>query len=1224
MKKIILFLFALSTFSPLFAQLQIPFSPASNGQTFNTCSGFIIDSGGQGGTGYSNNENTTITVCPDVAGDFISVVFNLFNLSNQDDNPAPNASNVDYMTVYDGPTTAANTLGTYSGNQLQGVVIQATVQNTSGCLTFVFTSNTIGTGSFTGSATCETPCSNPIAGGIIVDGIAPDSIQVCVGDEVFFQEQGSFAQPGFNLVDYDWDFMDGTTASGQSVSHVFNVPGQYRVQLFVTDNNGCSNPNLVDLEVLVGTIPTFTGFPANSEICIGESVQLVANPDAYEVTWNGFPGNQSVDDGCLTDDQLGVAQNIELLQTGFAAGSTIQNVNDIEDICLEMEHSFVGDLVVILNCPNGQSVVMHQQGGGGVNLGTPIQADNVNCDDPSTQGTPFQYCFTPSATNTWVEAIAAGQAVGNSLPAGNYESVQPLSNLVGCPTNGVWTLSVIDNWAADDGVLFSFGLNLDPSYYPDITSFEPQIGLNADSSFWDITPGFITNQTANGNSITVQPTSAGSYDYTYYVTDNFGCEYDSTVTIVVNDNAEIFAGNDTTICFGNTLNLEAELANSSGGCNYNLVLEDTFGDSWNGNTITVSINGTPTNYTVTTGDLAQFPLVIPNGANIQLTFNANGMWIGECQFALVNDQGVTVLQGGPGLSAPMTLNTVSNCQPDYVFEWTAATNLSDANSANPVWTPQLGVETLTLTAYPIGHPLCVSEAQVTATVIELPNTGDNGAVDFCSVDPAVDLFNYLLNNPQTGGTWTDENDLEVIMPLDPGTLATGTYVYTYTLGADACSDQSTVTVSIIVTEITNSIITDATCNSGSDGQIAIEGINIDSYQLNGGTPVAVSSPFIISNLSAGNYSLEVFSAGGCSDILNFEIDQPEPLAITSISNDTIICFGGDATLSANGTGGSSAYTYTWSLNGAVVGTGTTITVAPPIGVSNYCVELSETCGSPVATQCMNVTTEEPIIPLILVDTIAGCSPHQVDFTNASNGSILTTFVDFGDSTNQVVNGNEPFEHTFVVPGQYSMEVVITSTIGCVYSASFEDIVEVYPNPVALFNVSPNPVTIFDPVVLLQDYSVGDIVDWQWYIEGGTPAQSSMENVVVQFPEMIPNLYDATLYVKTPYGCIDSLTKQVQVVNDVTLYAPTAFTPDGDEYNQYWNVYIEGIDVSSFNLQIYNRWGERIWESNDFTVGWDGTYNGRVVQSGTYTWAIDCKDAFTDKKYTFNGSLNLLK
>lgn len=1225
MKNYFLIFFSLFVGSYLFGQMPISFSPASNNQTFNTCNGFIIDSGGQGGSGYSNNENTTITICPDTPGDIISVVFNLFNLSTQDDNPAQNVTNVDYMTVYDGPTTAANTLGTYTGNQLQAVVIQATIQNSSGCLTFVFTSNTIGTGMFTGSATCETPCSNPQAGGLIVNGIAPDSIQVCVGDEVFFQNQGSFAQPGFTLVDYAWDFMDGTTGNGQNVSHIFTVPGQYRVQLFVTDDNGCSNPNLVDLEVLVGTIPTFEGFPADGELCLGESIQLVADPDTYEVIWNGFPGNQSVDDGCLTDQQLGVAQNVDLLQTGFAAGTTIQNVNDIQDICLEMEHSFIGDIVVILTCPNGQNVVMHQQGGGGVNLGEPIQADNVDCNDPATQGIPYQYCFTPTATDTWVSAIAGGQAVANSLPAGNYASIQPLSNLVGCPTNGVWTLSVIDNWASDDGVLFSFGLTLDPSYYPAITSFEPQIGLNSDSSYWSSpNSNFITNTSADGNIISVLPTSAGVFPYTFFVTDNFGCEYDSTMMLTVTDNASVFAGNDTTICLGETINLQATFANAAGGCDYTLLLEDTFGDGWNGSNITVTINGVATNYTLANqngGDFVEFPLVIPNGTNVQLTFNANGNWIGECEFSLLDEGGNVVGQGGPSMSGPVTVNVVANCAPDYVFDWQATTNLNSGTIEDPVWTPT-GNETLTLTVYPLGHPLCSSTDDISVIAIAPPMAGNDGTVDFCINSAPEDLFNYILNNPDTGGEWTNAAGAVINMPFDPSVMPAG--IYTYTLGGDACTDASRVTVSIVETEITNTVVTDVNCNNADNGEVAITGNNFDSYTLNGGANVAVVSPFTISNLTDGDYQVIVTSPLGCSDTTLFTIVEPDPLQITFISADTIICSAGDATLTANGIGGNSAYTFTWSLNGAVVGVGQTIVVSPSVGLNNYCVELSEACGSPVDNLCMNVSVEAEIIPSLIPDIIAGCEPHLVNFQNGSNGNIATTFVSFGDGTDTTIYGNFPFNHVFHEPMMYDISAVITSVLGCVYMIDYDDMIEAYPSPVADFNYSPNTPNIYDTEVDLSDYSSGEIVSYLWNIEEGTPAYSTLENVTTIFPDGAPGAYDVTLYVTTNHGCVDSITQQIAIVNDVTLFAPNSFTPDGDEFNQTWKVTILGTDIYSFHLKLYNRWGEMIWESQDASIGWDGTYNGKVVQTGAYTWSIDARDKYNDNKYYWNGHVNVLK
>jgi gliding motility-associated-like protein len=94
--------------------------------------------------------------------------------------------------------------------------------------------------------------------------------------------------------------------------------------------------------------------------------------------------------------------------------------------------------------------------------------------------------------------------------------------------------------------------------------------------------------------------------------------------------------------------------------------------------------------------------------------------------------------------------------------------------------------------------------------------------------------------------------------------------------------------------------------------------------------------------------------------------------------------------------------------------------------------------------------------------------------------------------------------------------------------------------------------------------------------------------------------------------------------EVLIYAPNTFTPDNDEHNQHWGIHIEGIDVTDFNLLIFNRWGEIIWESNDPSGTWDGTYNGSIIPQGTYSWIIRAKDLLNDGKYEFNGYINILR
>jgi gliding motility-associated-like protein len=1222
MKNYILSFFIILLVFKSSAQIPISLSPASNGQTFNTCFGFIIDSGGQGGPGYSNNESSTITICPDTPGEIISVQFNTFSLNTTDDNPAPNQSNVDYMYVYDGTSTAANSLGVYSGNQLQGVVIQATVLNPTGCITLTFTSNTVGTGLFTASVQCETPCNNPFAGAAIVGGITSDSIRVCVGESVNFQNSGSIAQPGFSLVDYEWDFMDGTTGNGILVSHAYNVPGQYRVNLFVTDDNGCSNPNLTDLVVLVGTYPDFTGFPSDTTLCIGQSVTFTADPESYEVLWNGFPGSQSIDDGCLPDTLLGVSQNVELLQTGFAAGTSITNISQIESVCLELEHSFMGDIVIILECPNGQNVILHQQGGGGTQIGIPVQEDNVDCSNPATQGVPFQYCFTPTATQTWMEWVGTG--FGGTIPAGDYESIQPLDNLVGCPTNGVWTLSVVDNWAADDGTLFSFSLNLDPSLYPPISQFEPQIGLGADSSYWSQPAPYLTNLSGNADVLTIAPAAAGSYTYTYNVVDDFGCAYDTSLTVIVNQNPIIFAGNDTTLCGGNGLQLNGMLDGSGAvsDCIYELVLEDDFGDGWNGNTLTVNINGVNTNYTLTSGTSTSFFLTIPSGTIATFNFNANGSWVEECIYTLLDENGNTMFTEGPFLAGVTTNTYTANCAGDWEYNWSPSAGLSDPNILDPTFTLTTPV-TLTLTINPVGFPECSVSDDIYISLSANPDAGTDGAISLCSSAAPVDLFSLVGPTASPTGTWTNSSGTIVTMPFDPSINPPG--IYTYTVDSLGCLDEAEVTVSEVLTEITSSVPVNANCNSADNGSVTINGVNIASYSLDGAAPVPLTTPFTISNLAPGSYSVEVFSADGCSDEVTFTISEPQPLQVSITTADLTVCPGTPVDITASGSGGSSAYTYTWIENGNPVGVGQTITVTPDALSNEYCVVLTEACGSPTATDCMTITTPEAITPVILPDTLDGCYPVVVNFTNTTDSpNIALTDIDFGDGSTGQYTGNQGFSHVYEAPGIYTVTVAVTSTVGCIYETVYTNLIQAYPYPEAYFAIIPNNISMFSPQVNLVDQSSSDVVLYNWFIPEGNPAVSTETSVQVDYLYGEPGNYPVTLVVENMYGCEDSITHVVNVLNDVLLYAPNTFTPDDDEFNQDWGIYITGISIANFSLFIFNRWGEIIWESHDAEAKWDGTYGGEIVQDGTYTWTVECNDANNDGKYTFSGHVNVIR
>jgi gliding motility-associated-like protein len=150
------------------------------------------------------------------------------------------------------------------------------------------------------------------------------------------------------------------------------------------------------------------------------------------------------------------------------------------------------------------------------------------------------------------------------------------------------------------------------------------------------------------------------------------------------------------------------------------------------------------------------------------------------------------------------------------------------------------------------------------------------------------------------------------------------------------------------------------------------------------------------------------------------------------------------------------------------------------------------------------------------------------------------------------------------------------------------------------------------------------VTWEWFSPGSSPSYSSSENPSFVFPEGEIGDYPVTLLVTSEHGCVDTVTYIMHIIQDVIFYAPNTFTPDGDEHNQSWEIFVEGIDVYDFDLFIFNRWGEIIWESHDSKEKWDGTYNGQIVQSGMYVWKASAKDLVNDGKYEFSGYINVIK
>ncbi|MBL7951355.1 MAG: hypothetical protein JNM62_06510 [Flavobacteriales bacterium] len=353
-----------------------------------------------------------------------------------------------------------------------------------------------------------------------------DLARICQGDVVGVNADASSAAPGHTISSWIWHVAaERDTMEIALAVFSFADPGVYEISLEVIDEVGCSSGESDPVHVLVSATPDFTGTLVPALACEGQSVALQAvaqQPlmigDAVACTppTNGIP---------LIDDP---APSISLLQVSGQPNGVLSEIAALGDICVELEHSYVGDLVLTVACPNGQSVVLHEQGGGGTFLG------DANDDDGSqiVPGGCFQYCFGLSPENGTLAASVGVNTVpvsqGTALAAGRYASVQPLTQLLGCPLNGTWTFSSSDMFGSDNGYLcgwcISFGEQPDSSFIDQ----GPVLGSSADSSYWS-GPG-ITNGT--DASAILDPVVGGQV-LTYTVLDSYGCEHEASFPILV-------------------------------------------------------------------------------------------------------------------------------------------------------------------------------------------------------------------------------------------------------------------------------------------------------------------------------------------------------------------------------------------------------------------------------------------------------------------------------------------------------------------------------------------------------------------------------------------------------------------------------------------------------------------------------------------------------------------
>ncbi len=1127
--------------------------PIADGETVTACFGTFTDDGTE--AAYSGATHT-FTICPDVPGDVVQINFIGFSLQ-----ASPNPNNSDRLQIFQGDTPGAPSAGSYTGNDLAGLSITGNTANLTGCLTFVFTSptgNTNGFPGWVGNISCTTPCDAPTQNSSITSPPLPnpalDSVSVCIGDVVSLSAAGSQAAPGFTIEQYIWNFNDGNapdTISGANVDHIFTEAGEYLVSLTVEDNNGCQSPNISPLDIIVSTLPQVTiDYPTES--CIGETFTMSTNVEG--ITWTALPPISVGGETYLADD-LGFDFESTLIFDFFEPGQTLDNCLDLEEITINMVHSYLGDLEMIIECPDGTQVTLHEfgSGGGGTFLG--------EANDPGTApGVGYDYGWSPTSDlgffheNANESSVNYTNADGNNVTQdivnpGIYESQNDLCNLVGCPLNGTWTFVVTDNLGVDDGYIFEWGIGLNPELFPGVTTFTPQWGQLADSSAWGA-GDFIDELSPDGNTITVSPDAPGTYDYTFSTLNDFGCSFDTTVTVTVLAPLSPNAGDDTEINCDEPYQLDVYLnATPSPVCEYELLLQDNFLNGWNGGELEVIIDGVSQTFTLVNGGNQSFPLAVNHESTIEIFYTPGGLDAANQQdpahnqYMLRDANGDLVFVDGEFGAMPTAgLGYSGNVfcfppEPPLQYSWTPVENLTNPSAQNPIVNGLVETTTFTVEVWQPAHPDCRFSDEVTLEVSGALSAGDD--ITDCAMS-------YQLNGTAIpNGEWTAPagSGITFSNPTSGSTLVNattgGTFELTYTdLDGLSCPNSSSIDVTFFNGIDIASVVTEPFCYGQCTGEILVTGT--------GGS------------LAPGTDYTYIYESGNVGFTPNEVID---------------LCFG------------------------------------------NYTVTLEDNFN---CSSTAEIFVDQPPAPVI--DSVAAVRESCAGFCDGS----LTIYSSV--ATNYSFDGGDTFGadsiNTTLCGGFH--DIVITDQNGCDVSSNV-----LIPSPIApeaIFIADPVRTGVFDPFVQFTNFSTGNIYN-SWIFGVGNELGTAQEiHPSFLFPSN-PGMYTVQLVITDSIGCSDSSQVDIEIMDEFQIFVPTAFSPNGDGINDYFQLEIQDLAPSNYLFQIFDRWGNVVYSTDEYPTQWNGqgaADQSYFVPDGIYIWRVKARSASTTKKLEQMGTVTVIR
>ena len=246
---------------------------------------------------------------------------------------------------------------------------------------------------------------------------------------------------------------------------------------------------------------------------------------------------------------------------------------------------------------------------------------------------------------------------------------------------------------------------------------------------------------------------------------------------------------------------------------------------------------------------------------------------------------------------------------------------------------------------------------------------------------------------------------------------------------------------------------------------------------------------------------------------------------------------------------------------------------------------------------------------------AGCAPYNAVFTNTSLAG-QTFQWDFGDGgSSTAINPT----HLYTAPGRYTVRLTANDSATCNLTDDTTLTIVVADNPTADFSFSPVAPQENTPTDFA-NLSSPDAIRFVWkFGDGDTLLTTSRANISHQYNAT--GTFNACLVAFNAAGCSDTVCKQVSAIVVPAVDVPNAFTPlSGDMNNK---IFVKGFGIAKMRFIIWNRWGQKVFETNDRNIGWDGKFKSAMQPMDVYAYTLDV-EFFDGKKATRKGDITLIR